>query len=208
LHIFFDVDGVLINGFHTKAEKRVRWDTHIQQDLGIDPENFQTFFTETYFLRSLLGKIDLEDNLQKWLSENHYQIKAGKVIEYWMAKDSNLNTDLMPVIETLASCPDIVLHIATNQEHIRAAYLWNDVGFQKYFDNIFYSAKFGCFKRDKNFFTAAMKELAITPGQEKIIYFDDDPKNIEVANALGWDAVLYDQAEQVTGHPDLAHLFA
>jgi len=207
VHIFFDVDGVLINGFHTKAEKRVRWDKNLKEDFGLDPDHFEDFFSDKYFHQSLLGKIDLEDNLQNWLSENSYPITAADIIEYWMAKDSNLNTDLMPVIETLASCPDIILHIATNQEHTRAAYLWNNVGFQKYFDNIFYSAKLGYFKRDKNFFTAAMKELAITPDQEKIIYFDDDPKNIEVANTMGWDAIVYDQTNQVKGHPDLTHLF-
>ena len=37
MRIFFDVDGVLIHGWHAKPERRRPWDATLQQDLGVDP---------------------------------------------------------------------------------------------------------------------------------------------------------------------------
>jgi putative hydrolase of the HAD superfamily len=37
IRIFFDVDGVLIGGWHSMPERRKRWDVNLKQDLGIDP---------------------------------------------------------------------------------------------------------------------------------------------------------------------------
>ena len=33
--VLFDVDGVLVHGYHARAERQRRWDEHMQADLGI-----------------------------------------------------------------------------------------------------------------------------------------------------------------------------
>ncbi|NDC56614.1 MAG: haloacid dehalogenase, partial [Alphaproteobacteria bacterium] len=36
--IFFDVDGVLIHGYHARPELRQCWDENLPRDFGIDRE--------------------------------------------------------------------------------------------------------------------------------------------------------------------------
>jgi FMN phosphatase YigB (HAD superfamily) len=41
-HIFFDVDGVLVDGFHFNPQYRKVWSANMQADLGIDPAFFHS----------------------------------------------------------------------------------------------------------------------------------------------------------------------
>lgn len=52
MKIFFDVDGVLIDGWHADPARRKRWDADLRRDLGIDPEALQ----EKFFRPSSEGK--------------------------------------------------------------------------------------------------------------------------------------------------------
>ena len=36
--VLFDVDGVLVHGYHARPELQLRWDENLLEDLGIDPE--------------------------------------------------------------------------------------------------------------------------------------------------------------------------
>lgn len=206
MHIFFDVDGVLIDGFHHKPERRRRWDATLEADTGIHPDRFQEFFVPD-FMTAIRGEKDLEPVLQDWLTRNGFDMPAAALIRYWLEKDSQINAATYEAARVLAGVPALNLYIATNQEHNRARYLWNDLGFKNHFREIFYSAKLGCIKHEPRYFEQVMDHLSLDPARDTIIYFDDDPKNIDVAGALGWDAILYDDAGQVRTHPRLAEFF-
>jgi putative hydrolase of the HAD superfamily len=49
--LFFDVDGVVVHGFHTRPERRRRWDETLFQDLGIAPSAFTDHFIRGPFER-------------------------------------------------------------------------------------------------------------------------------------------------------------
>lgn len=206
MHVFFDVDGVLIDGFHHNPERRRRWDTALKNDMGIEPDHFQEFFVPD-FMMAIRGEKDLEPVLQNWLARNGFNVSAPDLIRYWLEMDSQINEATYAAVRTLSKIPTLNLYIATNQEHNRARYLWNDLGFKEHFREIFYSAKLGCIKQDPYYFEQIMEQLSLDPAQDKIIYFDDDPKNIETASVLGWDAILYDNASQVRAHPQLEKYF-
>jgi putative hydrolase of the HAD superfamily len=40
LKVFFDVDGVLIDGWHANSALSKRWDLTLEADLGVDREAF------------------------------------------------------------------------------------------------------------------------------------------------------------------------
>jgi beta-phosphoglucomutase-like phosphatase (HAD superfamily) len=67
--IFFDVDGVLIDGWHSKPELRRPWDATIEQDLGIDKDAFrEKFFGSAASNRAVIhayvrGERDLKEAL-------------------------------------------------------------------------------------------------------------------------------------------------
>ena len=70
MKIFFDVDGVIIDGWHAKPERRKPWDATIEQDFGVRREAFQrAFFTpptrgvESFMSTCVRGEGDLKEIL-------------------------------------------------------------------------------------------------------------------------------------------------
>ena len=113
-------------------------------------------------------------------------MSAPKFIEYWLEKDSNINTELLEFIKKLQQNSDVKLFIATNQEHNRARYIMENLGFSNYFDDIFHSAKIGHTKKEPAYFQEVDKILGLD--NIKPIFFDDTPEIVTVANEHGWDA--------------------
>ena len=58
--VFFDVDGVLVHGYHARPDLQLRWDENLLADLGIDPEAFKERFIYDVFVKKvLIGKVGL-----------------------------------------------------------------------------------------------------------------------------------------------------
>lgn len=83
------------------------------------------------------------------------------------------------------------LHLATNQEHFRARYLWDTLGFSGYFDTMQYSAEIGCAKPDRLFFSRVALKLPQS-GYRTPLLVDDQPANVSAAREMGWEALLWD----------------
>ena len=150
MKIFFDVDGVLIRGRHAKPEHRRPWDTTIEQDLGVSRDAFQQQFfrTPTGGFESFIhacanGNLDLKVASTEMLSNLHPGVSVDQFVEYWFAKDSIINEDVLGAVTSLAQHSHVALYLATGQEHYRADYLWHRLGFAAHFKDIFYSSKLG-----------------------------------------------------------------
>jgi putative hydrolase of the HAD superfamily len=62
--LLFDVDGVVVHGFHARPERRRRWDENLAADLGIDPAEFVEHFIRGPFERGVLtGRMSLVEGL-------------------------------------------------------------------------------------------------------------------------------------------------
>jgi len=210
--IFFDVDGVLIDGWHSKPERRKPWDATITQDLGIDRDALRKRLfapaaagEQAPILACACGIRDLEDVLAGILPDVGYRGSVHAFLRYWFEKDSNVNRDLLAVVARLARHADVDLYLATGQEHHRAAYLWNRLGWRSHFKDMFYSAKLGCLKDTPEFFAAINRTLAIGPA-ERPLFFDDREDIVMLAHAAGWGARVFDTVEDVVGHPRLKDL--
>lgn len=206
--IFFDVDGVLIDGFHTKTERWNRWDKDIERDIGIKFGHIEDFILRGAFPDILRGRLDFEEEMDRWLRRNDYDLKAWQVINYWHEKDSVLNGPVFDAVQILSQKSGISLYTATNQTHARIAYLKDILGWKKYFTDFYYSARLGCLKYDPAYFAQIEAELQFDPREDTPIYFDDDPRNIEVSMARGWNAVLVDGPEDVVNHPEVRALLS
>jgi len=210
--IFFDVDGVLIDGWHAKPERRKRWDLTIEKDLGIDPLALQEkFFASpvdefpSLMHACISGQRDLKEALAPVLSTIGYEGSVDAFVAYWFAKDSNINLDLLNVVKRLACARDVELYVATGQEHYRAAYLWNELGFREHFKDILYSAKLGHLKSSVDFFSRINSILGIT-ARERPLFFDDQEEAVRLAYESGWDACVFNSVEDVLTHPRLRKL--
>ena len=95
------------------------------------------------------------------------------------------------------------------QEHYRAEFLWDELGFKEFFLNIFYSAKLGYTKSDLGFFEKINKELGMAPEiahGNKPLFFDDSEAVVRLACAYGWDAHVLEDAGTLLSHPKVQSL--
>jgi putative hydrolase of the HAD superfamily len=209
--IFFDVDGVLIDGWHSKPELRRPWDATIEEDLGLDRDAFrEKFFGAAGVNRAVIhacvrGERDLKEALAATLPAVGYAGPVDAFVRYWFEKDSNVNREVMDAVERLARHAHVELYLATAQEHYRAAYLWDELGFREHFKDIFYSAKLGHLKNAPEFFLEINRALGIGPA-ERPLFFDDREDVVALARASGWDACLFNTAADLLNHPRLVNL--
>lgn len=183
-HLFFDVDGVLINGFNAHPDYQNRWDTHLKQDLGIDPETFGAAFFGPSFLEIITGKRDVLEALAETLSQLGSTVSARQLLDYWLTKDSVINHPVLELVKKLNLSDKYRLFIATNQEENRKNHLWNVMGFNRYFEDIFHSAKIGITKEEPAYF----EMVATLTGQQPInlLMIDDRTSVLAAAKQAGW----------------------
>ena len=212
MKIFFDVDGVIIDGWHAKPARRKPWDATIERDLGVDRAAFQqAFFAppppggESLMSACIRGRKDLRDVLTVVLPEIGYRGSVDAFIGYWFAKDSNVNQEVLRIVKRLREREEVELYLATGQEHHRAAYLWNDLALKEHFDDIFYSARLGLPKNRAEFFESINAQLRIAPF-ERPLFFDDMEQVVLAARAAGWDAHLFETVEDLARNPRLLSL--
>ncbi|BCH25553.1 HAD family hydrolase [Mesorhizobium sp. L-8-3] len=200
--VLFDVDGVLVHSlFHDIPERRRRWDRYLLEDTGVDPEAFQTFFGPA-FMEVIEGRVSLVTALEAFLPTVGYHLSPLGFIDYWLARDTHVNLQLMSLLARLRASGPVRLYLATNQEHLRAFHLWDKVGLKHHFDDMFYAARMGVAKPDPEFFRRV--EARIGPQQEPPLFFDDSRSVVAAANEFGWEGVVFSDVEDCAGHSWIA----
>jgi len=198
--LVFDVDGVLVHGYHARPDLQQRWDENLLADLGVDPDRFRTEFIFDIFIKKVvIGQMPLIEALDRRLPGLGFKGSSMAFAQYWLSHDSRVNNELLDAIRQLKAKADIRLFIATNQDHMRAQWLWQTLGFNEIFEDIFYSARAGVLKPHKSFFDFA--EARMGPQAEPPLFFDDTPKVVDGARAHGWDAALFETNADFFDHP-------
>lgn len=188
--LMVDVDGVLV----IRPGGR-RWDATLEADLGVKVADLQAKFFDARFHDIVRGKADLEPLLAEALASFAPHVSAPQMMEYWFAKDSHLDHQLLDDLAAIRA-RGIPLHLCTIQEHRRAAYLWDRLGFRDRFDGLHHSARYGVAKPDLAYFRAVEAEIGLS-GPD-LLLIDDGINNVEGARAAGW------QARHWTGEQRLA----
>jgi putative hydrolase of the HAD superfamily len=183
--IMVDVDGVLIRG---RPDDGRHWSTSLEADLGISAEDLHREFFAVHWDNIIIGHARLEDRLSLALQIIAPHLTVVRLINYWFARDARLDKELLRDLVRLRSS-GFQLHLATNQEHLRAKYLLGELGLSEHFDSIQYSAQIGAEKPEPEFFRAAASQTGLLP--DEILLIDDVAENIEGAKEAGWRAVLW-----------------
>ena len=205
--VLFDVDGVLVHGYSANPERIVRWDATMHEDLGVDPEAFRREFIFDIFVKKVIvGQMSLLEALDRTLPRLGYRGPSMAFAGYWLARDSNVNEPLLDVVRRLRARGDIRLYIATNQEHMRAQWLWQTLKFGELFEDMFHSARIGHTKPNRPYYDWVSNRIG--PQDEPPLFFDDSEAVIKAARQHGWEGVQYDGIEDVTGHPWIAERLA
>jgi putative hydrolase of the HAD superfamily len=112
-------------------------------------------------------------------------VSPSAFLNYWFERDSRLDAALLPELSLLRG-RGVPVYLATNQEHLRAAYLMDSLALAQHVDGMFYSAGLGAKKPDAEFFARVQAAVAL-PG-DAILLIDDSLQNVEAASKAGWQA--------------------
>ena len=93
------------------------------------------------------------------------------------------------------------VHLATNQQPRRAAYMRREMGYDDLFDESFYSCDLGEMKPEPGFFLAALDRLGARAFE--VVFVDDHPGNVAAAREVGLAA---EQWSITDGTPALERL--
>lgn len=192
--LMVDVDGVVV--VHPEPGG---WATHLERDLGLSKAALQAAFFEPHFGEVIHGRATLRERLAPVLAEIAPHLTCDELCAYWFREDGHLDHGLLDQLAALRG-QGIALHLATVQEHERAAYLWNQMGLKDRFDAMHYAAELGHAKPAPEFYAAIEARAGYAPAD--IFFIDDKAANVEAAQARGWAAAVW------TGQERLADLIA
>ena len=192
--LMVDVDGVVV--VHPDP---AGWSTNLKRDLGLAIELLQEKFFTPNFHDIVHGRAALRERLAPVLADIAPHLTCDQLCAYWFENDSHLDHDLLDQLAAFRA-RGYALHLATVQEHERAAYLWNDMGLKDRFDAIHYAADLGHAKPADGFYAAIEARTGYAPGD--LFFIDDKAANVLAAQARGWKAAVW------TGQDRLADLIA
>ncbi len=179
-----DVDGVVLGD-----GVRLGWARAAEHHLGISEDVLQQRFFRPHWYEAAVGRRSLQDKFAGVIATEGFAFSADDIIRLWLKDDvRHVNTDAIHEALAWQREFDERLVLATNQEAVRAAHIWDGVGLRAHFDRMLVSCELGATKPDAEFFTAADQMLDIERPDE-VLLIDDRPNNVEAARYHGWQAV-------------------
>lgn len=181
--LMVDVDGVVIRS------RPGGWAADMEADLGLSRDDLQAKFFGPHWEDLMLGRARLHDRLAPVLAEIAPHLTSERLAAYWFENDADLDEALLADLAAVRA-RGVALHLATVQEHERAAYMWNVLGFRDRFDAMHYAADLGSAKPDPAFYAAVVARTGFAP--DDLVLIDDRQANVDAAIAAGWGGVLWD----------------
>jgi putative hydrolase of the HAD superfamily len=181
-HVLLDADGVVQQSAALGGEV----DT-LTGHLGEGTTDWltRTFPPEGPVLR---GDADVVPLLAEVLLANGSDADAQRVYdELWLAIE--VSAESLAVARALRAS-GVGVHLATNQDRSRAAYMKRELGYDDVFDSCFYSCDVGYAKPSAEFFRHAVEALGAHP--DEVLFVDDSQPNVDGARAAGLRAERWD----------------
>ncbi|MFB9312173.1 HAD family hydrolase [Nocardioides plantarum] len=182
-HVLLDADGVL-------QDLPGGWFERLRPWLGDRAEEFieQSWIDEVPCLR---GEGDFFDHLTAHLAAYDVDVEVGELFaSVWTSIE--LVPSSIELVHRLRAA-GYGVHLGTNQEQHRAAYMRTALGYDELFDVSCYSWELGAVKTEPVYFERALTMIGTVP--EEVVFVDDRLENVETARSAGLAAVHWDFTE-------------
>lgn len=132
------------------------------------------------------GAIAAESFAERIVTETELEYGAEEFLSRFRAWPDKLFPETLPMLETIPSQMVLALLSNTNATHWERA----DIGgrLEPYFRALFLSYRTGKLKPDADAFEDVAESLQLAA--EEILFFDDNPLNIQAARECGMPAIL------------------
>lgn len=174
--ILVDADGVVVKG--------PRFSDILEEKYGITRDKTEPFFSSE-FQMAQIGRVNLREVLIPYLERWGWNGTVDDLIKVWFGSVEP-DPQMMQKIAELRG-KGIKCCLASNQEKLRAAYLANEMGLEKFFDKIFVSAHIGHKKPLVEFFEYIAEHLEGIK-KEEVLFWDDKNTNVDAARSFGFQA--------------------
>lgn len=175
-----DVDGVLV--VHPDPGG---WSARLEQDLGIDPAVLHAEFFAPCWHDIIRGRASMRTLLEPLLSARWPTTSYEALTRYWFDNDAHIDQAVLADVAALRA-GGVAVHLATNQEHERAHYLWHHLDLRRCFDGLHYSADLHHCKPEPEFYRRIEQRTGLRP--DRLMLIDDLRRNVDGAIACGWAA--------------------
>ncbi len=179
--ILFDADGVTI-----KARARFFSDRFAEKQNVLLSEVLPFFKNDMRL--AFVNKADIKESLKNYLPKWGWQGTVEEFLQYWFEEESPRDEEVLSYVGALRE-NGIKCYIATDREKYWSQYLMETVGLKNNFDGFMFSYEIGHEKDTPEYFIEVLKRLDLN--SEEVMYFDDDQKNVDVANGIGIDAHFF-----------------
>jgi putative hydrolase of the HAD superfamily len=187
--VVFDVDDVIIR--NRDENGRYFWSKNIENDIGINEEIMRgSLFKDKQLWEEIMrGKRKIEEVIDLFLMEYKFSVTTEEFLNYLLEHDAKVDDRVLLIVKKLRNI-GYKTFLATHQEKIRRAYIWNNLGFKDYFDDIFTPEYVnGFIKKEKEFFNILQNRIGFA--SEELVMIDDKVENIECAKSCGWYGYQY-----------------
>jgi putative hydrolase of the HAD superfamily len=175
--VLFDADGVIQRTMPSWMEDLTGW--------GGDRADEFLLAIAAADVACLTGK-DFGAAMQEVLREFEIDAPVEEVIDqhFWIEVRE-------PMLAAVRSVRDLGLRcgLATNQQNLRGGYMRSSLGFEKIFDEQFYSFELGFAKPEPGYFQAIMDRIDVAP--DRVLFIDDHEGNVAGARELGIHSELF-----------------
>ena len=182
--LLLDADGVIQR---PAAHWDATWRALLPESRRTD-RDLRAFFTDIWAaeLPALAGVGDISETLTGVLEKWGCSASAKQCLDAWTLID--VQHDVLRVIDELRGA-GLAVHLATNQQAHRAAFMSETLGYRRRFEREYYSCRIGAAKPSRAYFQHILDDLACEP--ESVLFVDDVAANVEAARQLGIHAVQH-----------------
>jgi putative hydrolase of the HAD superfamily len=119
---------------------------------------------------------------------------AGEFVRRWFTLGAVPDPDALAQVAALRR-HGITCALASNQDFVRARFMDEELGYERLFDDRFYSARLGVAKPDPAYFHAVLAALGVDPA--RTLFIDDRPENVAAALECGLNAEVHGPGDRL-----------
>jgi putative hydrolase of the HAD superfamily len=186
--VLFDADGVVqfSGDLYAWLDQEYGWSAQ-----RVDDFYWQLFHERRDYDGSLTGLVPV---VGEALADWQCPAPADEFVRKWFTLGAVPDPEALTLVAALRR-QGITCALASNQDFVRARFMDEELGYERLFDDRFYSARLGYAKPDPAYFYAVLEALRADPAQ--VLFIDDRPENVDAARKCGLHAEVHGPGDRL-----------